>query len=101
MAKPSQTELAIQEIEQRYLGLLEISGEAILIVCESKIVFASKAAGELLGFAAADQLSGLSHLDFISPKYRNAVSERINGLAAPGQTAPFIHRKLLRADGKI
>jgi diguanylate cyclase (GGDEF)-like protein/PAS domain S-box-containing protein len=101
LAKPSPTEIAVREIEQRYLGLLEISGEAILIVCESRIVFASKAAGELLGFATADMLSGLSHLDLVLPKYRNAVSERINGLTAPGQTAPFIHRKLLRADGKV
>jgi diguanylate cyclase (GGDEF)-like protein/PAS domain S-box-containing protein len=101
MAKPSAAELAVQEIEQRYLGLLEISGEAILIVCESRIVFASAVACELLGVEAAHRLLGLSYLEFIRPKYRDAVAERMNGMKVTGQTAPFIHRKLLRADGKV
>ena len=97
---PSSAEQHIREIEQRYLGLLEISGEAILIVCESRIVFASPIAAELLGVSSTDQLLEKPWLDFIQKKYRDAVTERINGLAVPGQTAPFVHRKLLRADGK-
>jgi diguanylate cyclase (GGDEF)-like protein/PAS domain S-box-containing protein len=101
VVEPSAAEKAVQEVEQRYLGLLEISGEAIMIVCESTIVFASAAASALLGFETAEQLVGRHYLDFIRPKYRDAVTERINGLTLKGQTAPFIHRKLIRADGKI
>jgi diguanylate cyclase (GGDEF)-like protein/PAS domain S-box-containing protein len=100
MTEPFSADLAVQEIEQRYLGLLEISGEAILIVCESRIVFASKVACELLGVATADHLLGHSYLDFVWPKYRSLVTERIDTLTVQGQTAPFVHRKLLRADGK-
>ena len=100
LAEPFSADQAVQEIEQRYLGLLEISGEAILIVCELRIVFASRVACELLGVATADQLLGHSYLDFVWPKYRDAVTERISGLTAPGQTAPFVHRKLITADGK-
>jgi diguanylate cyclase (GGDEF)-like protein/PAS domain S-box-containing protein len=100
MAKPSPAELAVQEIEQRYLGLLEISGEAILLVCESRIVFASVTACQLLGAEEAAHLSGQPFLDFIRPKDRDAVTDRLNGLTELGQIAPFVQRKLLRADGK-
>jgi diguanylate cyclase (GGDEF)-like protein/PAS domain S-box-containing protein len=100
MAGLSPEDSAVREIEQRYLGLLEISGEAILIVRESRIVFASKIACELLG-AAAERLLGQHFLEFIRPKDRDAVTERINALTVQGQTAPFVDRKLLRADGKL
>lgn len=96
----SGAESAAQEAEQRYLGLLELSGEAILIVSESRVVFASAAACLLLGFDTVDELLDRPYLDFIRPKYRDAVADRVNGLSKKGQTAPFVHRKLVRADGK-
>jgi diguanylate cyclase (GGDEF)-like protein/PAS domain S-box-containing protein len=89
------------EAEQRYLGLLEISGEALVIVCETKIVFANKAAGEILGVEAPKQLLGLPCLDFVSPKYRRAVAERAGVLTTLDQTAPFAYCRLMLADGKI
>jgi len=100
MAKPSPAEQAVREIEERYLGLLEISGEAVLIVCESRIVFASTVARELLGLELTESLSSRSFLDFVRPKDRDAVTDRFGGLTEPGQIAPFVQRKLLRADGK-
>jgi len=101
MTKRSPAELAVQEIEQRYLGLLEMSGEAIMIVSESQIVFASVAAADLFGVASPDELRGRPMLDFTRPKDRDAIAERLSRLAIPGQTAPFVQRKLVRADGKI
>jgi len=92
--------LAIREIEQRYLGLLEMSGEAILIVCETRIVFASRIACELLA-ADPDILLGQLLQDFIRPRDRDAFAARIDALALQGQTAPFVHRKLLRTDGRM
>lgn len=98
MAGPGAADLAVREIEQRYLGLLEISGEAILIVCESRIVFASRSACELLG-VESDPLLGQRFLDFIRPKDQDAIAGQITALTMQGQTAPFVHRKLLGADG--
>ena len=92
-------DLAVREIEQRYLGLLELSGAAILIVCESRIVFASRSAGELLG-VASDRLPGQRFLDLVRPKNRDAVAGQIAALTLQGQTAPFTHRKLLGANDK-
>src|SRR5690242_579839 len=87
------------EIEQRYLGLLEISGEAVLIVCESRIVFASTSAGELLGIEAGRSPTQ-RFPDFIGPADRDAVAGRIKALAVSGQTAPFARCRLIRPDGK-
>jgi diguanylate cyclase (GGDEF)-like protein/PAS domain S-box-containing protein len=101
MAKPPPADSAVQEIEQRYLGLLEISGDAILLVCDSLIVFASGRAAELLGVEAPEQLCGRVLQDFIRPKDRAAVIDRFAGVRIPGETAPFVQRKLLRADSKV
>jgi diguanylate cyclase (GGDEF)-like protein/PAS domain S-box-containing protein len=101
LAKPSQAEFAVQEIEQRYLGLLEISGEAILIVSSGRIAFASVATAELLGFAAVDDLVGKEFSTLVRAKDQQAVDERFAGLTAVGQTAPFAPRKLLKADGAV
>ena len=96
---PGTEDLAVREIEQRYLGLLELSGAAILIVCESRIVFASRSACELLG-VESDRLPGQRFLDFIRPKDRDTIAGQIAALTLRGQTAPFVHRKLLGADDK-
>jgi diguanylate cyclase (GGDEF)-like protein/PAS domain S-box-containing protein len=99
MAGLAAADVAAREIEQRYLGLLELSGDAALIVCRSRIVFASKSACELLGIAP-DDLSGRRFVEFIPPKERDAFGGWLEALASPGQTAPFSRRRLLRADGK-
>ena len=100
MAKLSPVDQAVREIEQRYLGLLELSGDAILVVCESLIVQASKIACEMLG-VATDGLLGRRFLDFIHPKDRDVVTRCMDALTVQGQTALFAHRKLLRTDGKV
>jgi len=41
------------------------------------------------------------YLDLVRPKDHRAVTERMDGLTAPGQTAPFAPRKLLRGNGTV
>jgi diguanylate cyclase (GGDEF)-like protein/PAS domain S-box-containing protein len=100
LAKPVSADTAVPECEQRYLGLLEIANEAVLIVCEFHIVLASKAACRVLDVPTAESLIGESFPELVQPKYRDSVIERISGMTTPGDTAPFIHRKLSRPDGK-
>jgi diguanylate cyclase (GGDEF)-like protein/PAS domain S-box-containing protein len=91
---------AVGEIAQRYLGLLEISDGAVLIVCNWLIVSANPAAHALLGLPTDDPLLGRPFLDFISPKNRAAITERMSTLKVRGQTAAFVHHDLIRCDGK-
>jgi diguanylate cyclase (GGDEF)-like protein/PAS domain S-box-containing protein len=92
--------LALQESEQRYLGLLEIAEEGVLIISEARILFTSRAARELLGVDVGDSLLGRPFLDCVHPKYQEDVKSRINSLTSPGQMAPYLHRKLIRSDGE-
>jgi diguanylate cyclase (GGDEF)-like protein/PAS domain S-box-containing protein len=92
-------EQALQESEQRYRGLVEMSREAILIHSEGKLVFVSDAAAGLLGASAPEQLLGKPFLDFVHPKDRDAITQRIGTLAAPGRRVPFFRHKLIRLDG--
>ena len=99
LAVPARAGSAIGEIEQRYLGLLEISGEAVLIVCESRIVFASKSACVLLGIEA-ERLQERRLPEFFRPKDSEALAGRIKALATPGQVARIANGKLVRPDGE-
>lgn len=96
---PDPAHAAILESEQRYLGLLEISGQGVLILSECRIVFASRSACELLG-VEANRMLARNFLEFVRPKDRDAVAERMKALVVQDQTAPFAHSKLLKPDGK-
>ncbi len=94
-------EQVLQESEQRYRGLVEISREAILIHSQGKLVFVSDAAAGLFGASAPEQLLGKPLLDFVHPKDRDTVTKRIGKLAAPGRSTPFVKHKLIRLDGTV
>ena len=89
-----------REIGQRYLGLLEISGEAVLLACDGLVAFANEAACALLGLPQACHLVGRPFLDYIGPESRDKVKEHLAALTVRGQTMAFICIDLLRADGK-
>ena len=92
-------EQALQESEQRYCGLVEMSCEAILIHSQGKLVFVSDAATGLFGASAPEQLLGKSFLDFVHPRSRDAVTEHSHKLAEQGPCTPFVKHKLIRLDG--
>ncbi|MFZ3042282.1 MAG: diguanylate cyclase [Thiobacillus sp.] len=92
-------EQALEESEQRYRRLVELSREAILVHSEGTLVFVSEKAAMLLGASTPEQLLGKPFLDFVQPKDRDALSQHIGTLAGPGRSAPFLRRKLIRIDG--
>ena len=96
---PVSDEDAFRESEQRYQGLLEISGGAVVVVGALRIVFASMAACELLGVPSPEPVLGRQWLEFVHPDDRTAVSARLGEVACLGQTAGFAEQTLLTADG--
>jgi diguanylate cyclase (GGDEF)-like protein len=84
------------ELEQRYLGLMQLTGQAVLIVCAGLIVFANEVAHELLAVTPACDLRGLRFIDFIAPDRRIAIRARLGALAAGGQFTTLVGRDLLR-----
>lgn len=91
----------LQESEQRYRRLVEISPDAILVHSEGEFVLVNDAAVKLLGATGSEQLIGKPIMDFIHPKDRSAVQEGVRKSASQGQSAPFVKHKLIRIDGTV
>ena len=62
-----QTELALQESEERYRGLVESSPDAVFVHQDGTFVFCNAAGARLLGAAGPRDLVGKSILDFVPP----------------------------------
>ncbi len=92
-------EEALRESEERCRRLVEISPDAILVHSEGRFVLVNEAAVKLLGASGPEQLIGKLIVDFVQPKDRSAVQEDVLKPAAPGQSALFVKRKLIRLDG--
>ena len=60
----NRTEMALKASEARFEALARYSPEAIITVCEGRIVLANKAATELLGFASEEELQGRNVIQF-------------------------------------
>ena len=91
----------LQESEQRYRRLVEISPDAILVHSEGKFVLVNDAAVKLLGATGSEQLIGKPIMDFVHPKDRSAIQEGDRKSASQGQSAPFVKHKLIRIDGTV
>jgi PAS domain S-box-containing protein len=89
---------ARRENETRYRGLIDYSPDAVLVVCDERIVFANPGAASLLGATHQDDLLGHSPLDFVDPSERPAVETR-NQAAIQGACAMRAERRLVRCDG--
>jgi len=72
------TEKRLQEQEEKFRTLAELSPEAILVNVEHRWVYANKAAADLLGIKNPEEVVGLDIVEVISPEYHTLVRERIN-----------------------
>jgi len=91
--KPKRT--ALEQSEERYLALTRLCGQAILIECAEKIVYANRASGALFGTEDGDELLGRTLTDLI-PSF-------VKPLADPGadrQPPLFTSHALALADGQ-
>ena len=93
-----QAEQALRESEARYRLLVDHSPDAILVVCDEKIVFVNPATLKLLGANSLKQLIGRSVSEILHPDERAEVARRSREVAA-GKQPPTAERRLLRLDG--
>ncbi len=90
----------LQESEDRYQRLVEMSPEAIVVQVNGILVFANPAAIELLAGSKPEALLGRSIYDFVHPDYHAIAQARVDKLNNR-QRVPLIEEKLIRLDGKI
>ena len=91
-------EAALQESEERYRQLVELSPSAVFVESQNRIVFANPACVRLFGAQNAGQILEMSNIDFVHPDYRAMVLERIRQVEQ-GQDNPPLEEKFIRLDG--
>lgn len=90
---------ALQETEERYRALVEVSPAAITVHSEGKIVFANPACTAMFGAKKPDEFLGKPVLDFVHPDYRELAKKRIQMTLQEKKGAPLIEEKFLKLDG--
>ncbi len=90
---------ALEQSEERYRNLIEISSNGVVLHQDGYVVFANKAARELAGVEKPDDLIGKPVIEFVHPDYRKVVAERINAMLSQKTGVPLIEEKFIKADG--
>jgi two-component system sensor histidine kinase UhpB len=90
----------LQDQNERYRRLVELSPDAIFIARENRIVFLNPAAVRLFGASVPDDVLGRSPFEFFPPEEHALIRERVRRVRA-GETAPLIEQRLVRLDGSI
>jgi PAS domain S-box-containing protein/putative nucleotidyltransferase with HDIG domain len=92
-------ELALEESEERYHQLFDLSPDAIAVHSEGKVILANTAAMNLMGADSSEQIIGRRMTDFVHPDFRPLVKERTRQQIDEGKTVPVKEEKFLRVDG--
>jgi len=98
ITKRRKAEKVLQESEDRYRQLVDISPDAVIIHQQGKIIFINPAALSLFGASHPDELIGINILDFIQPKFHDAIMKNIEK-DLDGNITPPTEVYMLRIDG--
>ncbi len=89
----------LQESEERYRQLVELTPDGFGINVDGKIAFMNTAGARILGVSNPELLIGKSVMDSVHPDYREIVRERVKQLSEEKTTVPFLEEKYIRLDG--
>jgi diguanylate cyclase (GGDEF)-like protein/PAS domain S-box-containing protein len=93
--------VSLQESEERYRSLVELSPEAIAVHCQGKIAYINAAGAKLLGASSPSALIGFPVLHFVHPSYVEIATERIRQVEQENRPIDLAEEKLIRLDGTI
>ena len=89
----------LEESQQRYRQLVDISPDAIVIYSQGRIVFVNPTTVKIAGAKSEEDLVGKPILDFLHPEYREVARKALEHLQRTGESTPFVEEKFLRLDG--
>jgi PAS domain S-box-containing protein len=95
------TEEALQESEERYRRLVEMSPDAILVHQAGKVAYANTAALQLLGAARPEDLLGTPIMEGLHPDSHAAILNRQRAQPTGPVTSDFLEAKMIRRDGQV
>ncbi|MEG4286125.1 EAL domain-containing protein [Microcoleus sp. A006_D1] len=93
--------VSLQESEERYRRLVELSPEAIAVHSQGKIAYINAAGAKLLGASSPAALIGFPVLNFVHPNYVETTRERIRQVEEENQPIELAEERLMRLDGQI
>lgn len=93
--------VSLQESEERYRRLVELSPEAIAVHSQGKIAYINAAGAKLFGARSPEALIGFPVLHFVHPNYVEIARERIRLVEEENQPIDLAEQKLIRLDGQI
>jgi len=93
-------EAALRQSEERYLRLVELFPDLVMVYSDGKIVLINTAGARLLGATNSEQLVGKPIMDFIHPDDREMVAGWIEKGEQKTQ-APLTEQKWVRLDGTV
>lgn len=93
-------EIEIRKSEEKFRNLVELSPDAIIVVCKNEIVMANHAALKLANLPT-EKLIGMIFFEFIDPSYRIIARERIEMLLKNKKEYSFLEYKLNFPDGRL
>jgi PAS domain S-box-containing protein len=92
---------ALQESEERYRRLIELSPEMIAVQSEGRFVYVNAAGLHLLAAETTADLVGRSILDIVHPDYRAVVASRARQTQEAREQVNLLEQKYICLDGHI
>ncbi len=90
----------LQESEERYRQLVELSPEAIMLHDRDGIAFLNQAGCSILGFATAEEAYDRSYIDFVADDEKEQASRRIAQVMNDALHIPMAERCIVDARGR-
>ncbi len=96
-----QTELALQESEERHRRLVELSPETIAVYSQGKFVYINPAGIRLLGASSLEAIIDKPILEIVHPKYRQTFERQIKQVQAAKRAVELPALKLVQLSGQV
>lgn len=90
----------VQESEERYRKLVDLSPDGIALHVDRRFVFVNPVGARLIGASKPEDLNGRSIFDVIHPDFKEVESGRLGRLEQGESSLPWIEEKLVRLDGR-
>ncbi len=94
-----QAEIALQESEEKYRSLVEVSPDGIGVEIDDKVVFINTAGAKLLGGSSPEQFISRPIMDFVHPDFVERTRKQLMYLRKKKKKLPLGEAKFLRLDG--
>jgi PAS domain S-box-containing protein len=90
---------ALQESEERYRTLVDMSPDAIVVIADHRVVYGNASAERLFGAGSADRLLGAESKQLINPSRFDSLSETVAAALESREPTDLTGDHLRRLDG--